>query len=68
QTTGGYPRVAHIITAHLPALAQMKAGESIRLKPVDISIAEELLFSQQHELQLMKDACFNNLNKYYARH
>ena len=24
QTTGGYPRIGHVITTHLPRLAQMK--------------------------------------------
>ena len=29
QTTGGYPRVGHVITAHLSQLAQMRPGEKI---------------------------------------
>ncbi|MFQ3590445.1 MAG: biotin-dependent carboxyltransferase family protein [Chloracidobacterium sp.] len=30
QTTGGYPRIAHIITADLPAFAQRRLGQTVR--------------------------------------
>lgn len=35
QTVGGYPRIGHVITADLPRLAQRRAGQRLRLIPVD---------------------------------
>lgn len=35
QTVGGYPRIAHVIQADLPRLAQRCAGQSLRFIPVD---------------------------------
>lgn len=33
QPTGGYPKIAHVITADLPALAQLRPGETLRFTP-----------------------------------
>lgn len=57
QTTGGYPRIAHVITAHLSRLAQMMPGEKINFNMTDIKIAEELLIKQQQHLQQLQNAC-----------
>src|SRR5258706_59641 len=35
QTTGGYPRVAHVISAHHSRLAQMKPGNKIHFRFTD---------------------------------
>ena len=51
QTTGGYPRVANIISAHLPALAQMKPNDQFNFRLTDISKAERKLL-QQHQYLL----------------
>ena len=65
QTTGGYPRVGHVISAHLPKLAQLNPGETIQFKQVDVEKAEELLISQQQELRIVARACEERLNRYY---
>lgn len=39
QTTGGYPRIGHVISADLPGLAQMRAGDSFGLQKVDLQAA-----------------------------
>jgi len=57
QTTGGYPRIATIITAHLPKLAQATAGDYIHLLQVPQHTAEELLIAQQDELSILNTAC-----------
>ena len=51
QTTGGYPRVGHVISAHLPCLAQMKPLDSIRFQLADLETAEQQLL-QQHQYLL----------------
>ena len=57
QTTGGYPRVANIITAHLPRLAQMNPGEKIYFRITDQATAEKLLIKQKLHLRQLQNAC-----------
>ncbi|MGN6439824.1 MAG: biotin-dependent carboxyltransferase family protein [Agriterribacter sp.] len=57
QVSGGYPRIAQVITSHLPMLAQKKPGDSIRFKFVRQQLAEALLCKQQHHLVLLQHAC-----------
>jgi antagonist of KipI len=63
QTTGGYPRIAHVISAHLPKLAQLRPCDTIQFKPVDMTIAETLLEAQQKELHILQRACRDHLNE-----
>jgi Allophanate hydrolase subunit 2 len=51
QTTGGYPRIAHVISADLPLLAQCNAGDEIKFSGVDHTVAEEELIKKQRDLQ-----------------
>jgi biotin-dependent carboxylase-like uncharacterized protein len=47
QTTGGYPKIANVIAADLPALGQLKPGDQIRFQRVDLREARELLYIQE---------------------
>ena len=38
QTTGGYPRIAHVISAQLSQLAQVRPGEKIQFSLTDIAM------------------------------
>lgn len=64
QTTGGYPRMGNIISAQLPWLAQMKAGDTIHFAFTTHKNAEELLINQQLHLLQLKNACIFRLEKY----
>jgi antagonist of KipI len=64
QTAGGYPRMAHVITAHQSLLAQMKPGEQIRFKFTDQQNAEELLLHQQQHLRQLRHACSFKLEEF----
>ena len=64
QTAGGYPRVAHVITAHLPVLAQSKAGAKINFSMTDIEMAEKLLMMQQQHLLQLQNACTFRLEEF----
>lgn len=66
QTTGGYPRIGHVISSHLPKLAQLRPSDAIQFTQVTIDEAEERLFNQQLEIQIWKRACLENLNRAYA--
>ena len=57
QTTGGYPRVGHVVSAHHSRLAQMKAGDKINFRLTDQQTAEELLIKQQQHLLQLQNAC-----------
>lgn len=63
QTTGGYPRVGHVISAHLPKLAQLRPSDCIHFKITDIATAENLLIAQQQELNILQRACTGRLNQ-----
>ncbi len=67
QTTGGYPRLGHVITAHLPKLAQLRPSDCIQFKKITIDKAEELLFAQQKELAILHTACAEHLNELVCR-
>lgn len=62
QTTGGYPRVGHVISAHLPKLAQLRPSDSINLRLVDISVAERMSSALQKDLHILERACYEHLN------
>jgi antagonist of KipI len=55
QTTGGYPRIASVITAHHSAIAQKKPGDSIKFELTDISTAEKLFFEQENILEELRN-------------
>lgn len=39
QTTGGYAKIATVITSDLPLLAQLRPGGTLRFKKVDLQYA-----------------------------
>ncbi|WP_246359018.1 5-oxoprolinase subunit C family protein [Paenibacillus phytorum] len=54
QTTGGYPRIAHVITADLPLVAQVKPGGKIRFREVSHREAQEQILLQAMDLRLLE--------------
>lgn len=42
QTTGGYPKIAHVATVDMPLLAQAKPGDAIRFQLVTLDEAQRL--------------------------
>src|SRR5687767_195372 len=65
QTTGGYPRIAHVCSAELPRLAQMKPGEQINFKLTSQKEAEERLFQQERHLHQLEIACKFRLEEFF---
>ena len=41
QTTGGYPKIATVISADLPAAGRLKPGDPVRFVAVSVEVAEE---------------------------
>jgi antagonist of KipI len=57
QTSGGYPRIGHVISADLPIAGQLGPGDRVGFKLVSVVEAEALLVEFSHELTLFKVAC-----------
>jgi antagonist of KipI len=66
QTSGGYPRVGHIISADLSSLAQKRPGEKISLQQVSIADAERILLEQEMNLRQLQNACNFRLQEYLS--
>ena len=57
QTTGGYPRLGHVISIDLPLLAQLGPGDKVGFHLVSIKEAENLLLNFENEVNLLKIGC-----------
>lgn len=66
QTTGGYPRIANIISAHLPALAQMKPNDRFTFRMTDNSIAEKKVLQQHNYLLSVQHASAFKIKNLFA--
>lgn len=54
QTTGGYPKIAQVVSVDLPRLAQSQPGNTINFKFISLEEAEQLLLQQMRDLELLK--------------
>ncbi|WP_342605331.1 biotin-dependent carboxyltransferase family protein [Peribacillus sp. FSL E2-0159] len=54
QTTGGYPKIAQVITADLPLIAQVKPGEAIQFSRVTLKEAEQHFLQKEQQLKELK--------------
>lgn len=68
QTSGGYPRVANVISAHLHLLAQLRSGNELYFRLTDIETAEALFIKQQQLLLQLQNACTFRLHEYFEEH
>jgi len=57
QTTGGYPRVAHVISADRSRMAQSRPKDVIRFSFVDYQTAEELYVKQEQSIRQLQQSC-----------
>lgn len=51
QTAGGYPKIATVISADLPAVGRLKPGDPIRFSSVTVAAAENLARDFERDLQ-----------------
>jgi antagonist of KipI len=54
QTTGGYPKIAQIITVDLPLMGQLKPGDRIYFSEVSHQEAEQLFLQRETKLNQLK--------------
>jgi antagonist of KipI len=68
QTAGGYPRVAHVISAHLPILAQKKPNDVVKFKMTSLEEAEKKLLEQKKYLHQLQFACKFRMEEFLDAH
>lgn len=56
QTTGGYTKIATVISADFRILGQLKAGDRVRFQKVSVSTAQEALLAERAALRLFRYA------------
>ena len=56
QTTGGYPRIGHVITVDLPLLAQLKPGDRVRFAEISVEDAQRAWRAHTREWEEWKEA------------
>ena len=56
QTTGGYTKIANVISADFRILAQLKQGDKVRFEKVSVKAAQEALMAQRATLRLIRSA------------
>jgi allophanate hydrolase subunit 2 len=52
--TGGYTKIATIISTDLPKVAQLKPGDRVRFKPISIEASHDLFKEQEERLKKFK--------------
>lgn len=57
QTSGGYPRIANVISSDLPLLAQCRAGDGVSFTMVSIDEAERVAARFERELNYLRVGC-----------
>jgi allophanate hydrolase subunit 2 len=50
QTTGGYPKIATVISADLPVVGQRRPGDTLRFSAVTVEAAEALCCDAERRL------------------
>ena len=54
QTIGGYPQLAHVITADLPLLAQLGPGDAVSFVPTTLAAAHASLLARERALAVLR--------------
>ncbi len=56
QTTGGYPRIANVISVDIPKLAQLRPGGRMRFQAVDVRVAHSLIAQEDQKIDSLRRA------------
>ncbi|MBO9598163.1 MAG: 5-oxoprolinase subunit PxpB [Cohnella sp.] len=63
QPTGGYPKLAHVITADLPLLAQLAPGNAVRFELAGLEEAMQARQEQERDVALIKAGVFARVSE-----
>ncbi len=56
QTTGGYPKIANVVTVDLPSVGQLRPGDQVRFEQIDPAHAHQLI--REREALLKSEEIF----------
>jgi len=54
QTSGGYPRIAHVVSTDLPLLAQLGASDKVNFEIISLPEAEDLTLEFEKDLNWLR--------------
>ncbi len=57
QTTGGYPRIAHVVSQDLPLMSQLGPGDKVGFHLIQHAEAEQLAVDFESELRFFRVGC-----------
>ena len=57
QTIGGYAKIATVISADLPRVAQLRPGQKVSFRAISVEQAQDLAFEQERMLARIQSAC-----------
>ncbi len=57
QTSGGYPRIAHVVSTDLPVLAQLGANDKVGFEMISMPEVENLLLEFEKDLNFLRIGC-----------
>jgi allophanate hydrolase subunit 2 len=66
QPTGGYPKIAHVIHADLPLLAQAIPGDWLSFELIDSWTARQIWLERERELAILKAGILANTLGYHS--
>ena len=66
QTSGGYAKIAAVITADLPRLVQKRMDQKIRFSEITVEQAQELLLQEARELDRLRRRIHNPLRRLFG--
>ncbi len=55
QTTGGYPKIATVISADIPVLGRLRVGDTVNFSLVTIEEAEKIRRRKEEEIRLLEN-------------
>jgi antagonist of KipI len=56
QTTGGYPKIAHVVSVDIQKIVQLKPNSKIKFKQISLKEAERLYFEREKYINELKKA------------
>jgi antagonist of KipI len=68
QTTGGYPRIAHVIAVDISSLAQKQINQVVSFTFIEEQEAEDIFIKQQQYLHQLQNACTLRLKEFLSKH
>ncbi|MEC7820878.1 MAG: KipI antagonist, partial [Candidatus Neomarinimicrobiota bacterium] len=55
QTTGGYPKIANVISSEIHKVGQLKPGDKLKFELISLNEAENLHFEREKFFDEMKN-------------